>query len=48
MIGQLMKPKLSEITDRSREEINKVVSGYIEQVIPEIVPGVLFIDEVYT
>ena len=35
MIGQLMKPKKTEITDKLRREINKVVSRYIEQGIAE-------------
>jgi RuvB-like protein 1 len=46
MMGQLMKPKKTEITDKLRGEINKVVSRYIDQGIAELVPGVLFIDEV--
>ena len=46
MMGQLMKPKKTEITDKLREEINKVVSRYIDQGVAELVPGVLFIDEV--
>ena len=46
MMGQLMKPKMTEITDKLREEINKVVNRYIDQGIAELVPGVLFIDEV--
>lgn len=46
MMGQLMKPKMTEITDKLREEINKVVSKYIDQGVAELVPGVLFIDEV--
>ncbi|KFY15200.1 hypothetical protein V491_05740 [Pseudogymnoascus sp. VKM F-3775] len=47
MMGQLMKPKMTEITDKLREEINKVVSKYIDQGVAELVPGVLFIDEVH-
>lgn len=47
MMGQLMKPKKTEITDKLRQEINKVVNKYIEQGIAELVPGVLFIDEVH-
>jgi RuvB-like protein 1 (pontin 52) len=46
MMGQLMKPKKTEITDKLRTEINKVVSRYIDQGVAELVPGVLFIDEV--
>ncbi|EXJ95423.1 RuvB-like helicase 1 [Capronia coronata CBS 617.96] len=47
MMGQLMKPKKTEITDKLRAEINKVVSRYIDQGVAELVPGVLFIDEVH-
>ncbi|XP_031627901.1 ruvB-like helicase 1 [Contarinia nasturtii] len=47
MMGQLMKPKKTEITDKLRAEINKVVNKYIDQGIAELVPGVLFIDEVH-
>ncbi|XP_077291102.1 ruvB-like helicase pontin [Arctopsyche grandis] len=47
MMGQLMKPKKTEITDKLRKEINKVVNRYIDQGIAELVPGVLFIDEVH-
>jgi hypothetical protein len=46
MMGQLMKQKKTEITDKLRQEIDKVVSRYIEQGVAELVPGVLFIDEV--
>jgi RuvB-like protein 1 (pontin 52) len=47
MMGQLMKPKKTEITDKLRKEINKVVNRYIDQGVAELVPGVLFIDEVH-
>ncbi|MCJ1448427.1 MAG: RuvB ATP-dependent DNA helicase pontin [Stictis urceolatum] len=47
MMGQLMKPKKTEITEKLRQEINKVVNRYIEQGVAELVPGVLFIDEVH-
>lgn len=47
MMGQIMKPKKTEITDKLRQEINKVVNKYIDQGIAELVPGVLFIDEVH-
>lgn len=46
MMGQLMKPRKTEITDKLRGEINKVVNKYIDQGVAELVPGVLFIDEV--
>lgn len=48
MMGSLMKPKKTEITDKLRKEINKVVNKYIEQGVAELVPGVLFVDEVCT
>lgn len=81
MMGQLMKPKKTEITgrkkpdktsqltspavhtqvdfllllsttvflflDKLRAEINKVVNRYIDQGVAELVPGVLFVDEVH-
>ncbi|KAK9457656.1 TIP49 C-terminus-domain-containing protein [Dipodascopsis uninucleata] len=47
MMGQLMKPKKTEITDKLRQEIDKVVNKYIDQGVAELVPGVLFIDEVH-
>jgi len=42
-----MKPRKTEITEKLRMEINKVVNRYIDQGIAELVPGVLFIDEVH-
>ncbi|MEW5308203.1 MAG: hypothetical protein WDW38_000180 [Sanguina aurantia] len=47
MMGQMMKPKKTEITEKLRGEINKVVNRYIDQGVAELVPGVLFIDEVH-
>jgi len=47
MMGHMLKPKKTEITEKLRSEINKVVNKYIEQGIAELVPGVLFIDEVH-
>ncbi|ORY93484.1 RuvB-like 1 [Syncephalastrum racemosum] len=47
MMGQMLKPKKTEITDKLRREINKVVNKYIDQGVAELVPGVLFIDEVH-
>eukprot|EP00898_Chlorokybus_atmophyticus_P006857 jgi/Chlat1/7172/Chrsp57S06841 len=47
MMGQMLKPKKTEITDKLRQEINKVVNRYIDQGVAELVPGVLFIDEVH-
>lgn len=47
MMGQMMKQKRTEITEKLRLEINKIVNKYIDQGIAELVPGVLFIDEVH-
>jgi len=47
MLNQMGKPKKTEITEKLRAEINKIVSQYLEQGIAELVPGVLFIDEVH-
>lgn len=47
MMNSLVKPKKTEITEKLRAEINKVVDKYIDQGVAELVPGVLFIDEVH-
>jgi RuvB-like protein 1 (pontin 52) len=47
LMGQVMKPKKTEVTEKLRAEINKVVNRYIDQGVAELVPGVLFIDEVH-
>merc|ERR1711934_1050089 len=47
MMSQIMKPKKTEITEKLRREINNVVNRYIDQGVAELVPGVLFIDEVH-
>jgi len=47
VMGSMMKHKKTEITDKLRQEINKVVNRYIDQGVAELVPGVLFIDEVH-
>ena len=36
-----------QYSDKLRKEINKIVDKYIDQGIAELVPGVLFIDEVH-
>jgi RuvB-like protein 1 (pontin 52) len=47
MVSQLSKPKKTEISEKLRSEINKIVNKYISQGNAELVPGVLFIDEVH-
>jgi len=46
-MGNMLKPKRTEITEKLRMEINKVINKYIENGIAELIPGVLFIDEVH-
>merc|ERR1712054_128770 len=47
VMNNMLKPRKTEITEKLRVEINKVVNRYIDQGIAELVPGVLFIDEVH-
>lgn len=43
MLGQLSKPKKTEVTDKLRAEINKVVSRYIEYVLRQsLVQGLTY------
>ncbi|ELU39812.1 RuvB-like helicase 1 [Rhizoctonia solani AG-1 IA] len=45
VMGQLVKSNRTEITEKLRREVNKVVKGYVDQGVAEVVPGVVFIDE---
>lgn len=47
LVAAMGKSSKTEITDKLRMEINKVVNRYIDEGIAELVPGVLFIDEVH-
>ena len=47
LVNSLIKQKKTEITEKLRQEINKVVNKYIDQGVAELVPGVLFVDEVH-
>lgn len=47
MMGNLMKSKKTEVTEKLRMEINKIVNKYIDDGVAELIPGVLFIDEVH-
>uniref|UniRef100_A0A914L9Q4 RuvB-like helicase n=1 Tax=Meloidogyne incognita TaxID=6306 RepID=A0A914L9Q4_MELIC len=47
MLSQILKPKKTEITEKLRNEVNKVVNQLIESGQAELLPGVLFIDEVH-
>jgi len=46
-LNQVMKHKKTEITERLRVEVNKVINTFIESGQAELLPGVLFIDEVH-
>ena len=49
VMGSLVKSGRTEVTEKLRQEVNKVVQGYVEQGVAEVVPGVVFkfIDEVH-
>jgi len=47
VMGSLVRSGRTEITDKLRTEVNKVVKGYVDQGVAEVVPGVVFIDEVH-
>ncbi|KAF8632055.1 hypothetical protein AX15_002077 [Amanita polypyramis BW_CC] len=47
VMGSLVKTGRTEVTDKLRREVNKVVKGYVDQGVAEVVPGVVFIDEVH-
>ena len=46
VMGSLVKTGRTEVTDKLRREVNKVVQGYVDQGVAEVIPGVVFIDEV--
>lgn len=46
VMGSLVKSGRTEVTDKLRREVNKIVKGYVDQGVAEVVPGVVFIDEV--
>ena len=48
VMGSLVRSGRTEITEKLRKEVNRVVKGYVDQGVAEIVPGVVFIDEVST
>ena len=45
MMGSLMRPHKTKITEKLRGKIKKVINRYIDQGVAELVPGVSFIDE---
>jgi len=47
VMGSLVKTRRTEVTEKLRREVERVVKGYVEQGVAEVVPGVVFIDEVH-
>ncbi|KAI0028151.1 RuvB-like helicase 1 [Vararia minispora EC-137] len=47
VMGSLVRTGRTEVTDKLRREVNKVVKQYVDQGVAEVVPGVVFIDEVH-
>lgn len=47
VMGSLVRSGRTEVTEKLRKEVNKVVKGYVDQGVAEVIPGVVFIDEVH-
>lgn len=47
VLNSYLRPKKTEITEKLRVEINKTVNKFLEMGLAEIIPGVLYIDEVH-
>ncbi|KAI0005283.1 DNA helicase [Russula compacta] len=47
VMGSLVKSGRTEVTEKLRREVNKVVQSYVDQGVAEVVPGIVFIDEVH-
>ncbi|KAI9510692.1 RuvB-like helicase 1 [Russula earlei] len=47
VMGSLVRSGRTEVTEKLRREVNKVVQSYVDQGVAEVVPGVVFIDEVH-
>ena len=46
VMGSLVRSGRTEVTEKLRSEVDKVVTRYVDQGVAEVVPGVVFIDEV--
>jgi RuvB-like protein 1 len=46
VMSHLVKSQRTEVREKLRREVDRVVKGYVDQGVAEIVPGVVFIDEV--
>ena len=47
VMGSLVRSQRTEVTEKLRREVDRVVKGYVDQGVAEVVPGVVFIDEVH-
>ena len=47
VMGALVRSARTEVTEKLRREVDRVVKGYVEQGVAEVVPGVVFVDEVH-
>ncbi|KLO17382.1 RuvB-like helicase 1 [Schizopora paradoxa] len=47
VMGSLVRSGRTEVTEKLRREVDRVVKGYVDQGVAEVVPGVVFIDEVH-
>ncbi|PVG02218.1 putative RVB1-RUVB-like protein [Serendipita vermifera] len=47
VMGSLVKTGRTEVTEKLRREVERVIKGYVEQGVAEVIPGVVFIDEVH-
>ncbi|CCF75413.2 RuvB-like protein 1 (pontin 52) [Babesia microti strain RI] len=47
ILGQYLRPKKTEITDKLRAHVNMVVNKYVDMGIAEVLPGLLFIEEAH-
>jgi RuvB-like protein 1 len=47
LLAALGQPRHSELTEKLRHEVNKIVQQYVQEGVAELIPGVLFIDEVH-
>ncbi|KAF8309962.1 RuvB-like helicase 1 [Cantharellus anzutake] len=47
VMSHIVKSQRTEVTEKLRREVDRVVKGYVDQGVAEIVPGVVFIDEVH-
>lgn len=47
VMGSLIKRSKTEMTDKLRTEVNRIVKDRVDKGLAEVIPGVVFIDEVW-